>query len=42
MCLMSHSASFVPSGKGRKGVKGDFQRVKNSLYTDRVLRWPGR
>ena len=21
VCLMSHSASFVPSGKGRKGVK---------------------
>ena len=42
VCLMSHSASFVPSGKGRKGVKGDFRHVKNSLYTDRMLRWPGR
>ena len=28
VCLMSHSASFVPSGKGRKGGNGDFRRVK--------------
>ncbi|KDY64199.1 hypothetical protein AC52_4951 [Escherichia coli 5-366-08_S3_C3] len=39
---MSHSASFVPSGKGRKGFKGGFRRVKNSLYIDRMLRWSGR